>query len=125
MNSTDDYVDKAIEVKDADQALRLTDRYRDKVEAFDHVELKLAYFQGSWIGCPWRLQGNYDPVAPALFVQRRLEMWTTTVVGARSVKNDSPSMADHAFDKSRRCHRISPCVTVVTVVTGAFGGREP
>jgi hypothetical protein len=33
-------------VKDADHAMRLADRCRDKVEAFEHVELKLAYFQG-------------------------------------------------------------------------------
>lgn len=39
------YVD-AIDAKDADHATRLADRCRDKVEAFDHVELKLAYFQG-------------------------------------------------------------------------------
>ena len=37
---------EAIDVKDADHAVRLADRCRDKVEAFDHVELKLAYFQG-------------------------------------------------------------------------------
>ncbi len=37
---------EAIDAKDADHATRLADRCRDKVEAFDHVELKLAYFQG-------------------------------------------------------------------------------
>ena len=37
---------EAIDAKDADHATRLADRYRDKVEAFDHAELKLAYFQG-------------------------------------------------------------------------------
>jgi hypothetical protein len=30
-------------VKDADHAIRLADLCRDQVEAFDHVELKLAY----------------------------------------------------------------------------------
>ena len=37
---------EAIDVKDADHATRLANQCRDKVEAFDHVELKLAYFQG-------------------------------------------------------------------------------
>lgn len=37
---------EAIDAKDADHATRLADRCRDKVEAFDHGELKLAYFQG-------------------------------------------------------------------------------
>lgn len=88
-----------------------------------HAAHALPTSKGCWIGRPWKLQGNFDPVAPALFVQRRLEMWTTAVVCARGVKNDSPSMADRACDKSRRCHRISPCVTVVAVVTVAFGGQ--
>jgi uncharacterized protein YutD len=34
-------------LRDADHATRLADRYRDKVEAFDHVVLKLAYSQGA------------------------------------------------------------------------------
>ena len=29
-----------------------------------------------------------------------------------------------ASDKSRRCHRISPSVSVVAVVTGGFGGKQ-
>ena len=34
-------------MKDADHACRLVAQYREKVEAFDHAELKLAYFQGA------------------------------------------------------------------------------
>ncbi|MGB6220924.1 hypothetical protein [Haloferula sp.] len=37
---------EVIDIKDADHARRLADQYRDTVEAFDHVSLKLAYFQG-------------------------------------------------------------------------------
>jgi len=37
---------KAIEASDADHALRLAGRCRDTLQAFEHVELKLAYFQG-------------------------------------------------------------------------------
>jgi len=36
----------AFNAKETDHAMRFADRCRDKVEAFDHVELKLAYFQG-------------------------------------------------------------------------------
>jgi len=36
---------EAIDAKDADHAVRLANRYREKVEGFEHVELKLAYFQ--------------------------------------------------------------------------------
>ncbi len=38
---------EVIDAKDADHAQLLADRYRDKVESLDHVELKLAYFQGA------------------------------------------------------------------------------
>jgi hypothetical protein len=37
---------EAIDAKDTDHALLLAARYRDAVQAFAHVELKLAYFQG-------------------------------------------------------------------------------
>jgi hypothetical protein len=37
---------EAIDMKVADHARLLADRHRDKVESFDHVALKLAYFQG-------------------------------------------------------------------------------
>ena len=37
---------EAIDAKDADHARLLADRYRDKVMAYDHVALKLAYFNG-------------------------------------------------------------------------------
>ena len=37
---------EAIDLKDADHATRLADQHRDKVQAFEHVELKLAHFQG-------------------------------------------------------------------------------
>jgi hypothetical protein len=36
---------EAIDAKDVDHAMRLADKHRDKVQAFEHVELKLAYFQ--------------------------------------------------------------------------------
>ena len=38
---------EAIDLKDADHATRLADQHRDKVQAFEHVELKLAHFQGA------------------------------------------------------------------------------
>lgn len=38
--------EEAIDAKDADHVILLANRYRDKVESFEHVELKLAYFQG-------------------------------------------------------------------------------
>lgn len=37
---------EAISAKDADHAVRLAEKHRDEVEALEHVELKLAYFQG-------------------------------------------------------------------------------
>lgn len=42
---------ESIDAKDADHALRLADRCRDAIQAFPHVELKLAYFQGvlDWV----------------------------------------------------------------------------
>jgi len=45
---------EAIHAKDADHAVRLADRYRDRVGAFDNAELKLAYFQGvlDWASTP-------------------------------------------------------------------------
>jgi hypothetical protein len=40
------FPEAAIEMEEADQSRRLADQYRDKVGAYDRVELKLAYFQG-------------------------------------------------------------------------------
>lgn len=37
---------EAIDFRDADHARLLADQHRDEVNAFDHVALKLAYFQG-------------------------------------------------------------------------------
>lgn len=37
---------EAIDVKDADHALKLADQYREKVASLDSIPLKLAYFQG-------------------------------------------------------------------------------
>ena len=35
-----------VDAKGEDYATRLADKHRDKVQASEHVELKLAYFQG-------------------------------------------------------------------------------
>ena len=42
---------EAIDVKDADHALKLADQYREKVASLDSIPLKLAYFQGvlDWV----------------------------------------------------------------------------
>ena len=42
---------EAIDVKDADHALKLADQYREKVASIDSIPLKLAYFQGvlDWV----------------------------------------------------------------------------
>jgi hypothetical protein len=42
---------ESIDVKDADHAMMLADRYREKVASLDSVQLKLAYFQGvlDWV----------------------------------------------------------------------------
>jgi hypothetical protein len=37
---------EAIDAKDADHAVKLADTHRDKVQSYEHVELKLAHFQG-------------------------------------------------------------------------------
>lgn len=37
---------EAIDMKVADHARLLADQYRDKVESYDHIVLKLAYFRG-------------------------------------------------------------------------------
>ena len=37
---------ETIDLKDADHARRLAEDHREKVECFEHVTLKLAYFQG-------------------------------------------------------------------------------
>lgn len=38
--------EEALPIRDADHAVQLAARYRSRVEALEHVELKLAYFQG-------------------------------------------------------------------------------
>lgn len=37
---------EAIDAKDADHTTRLAEQHRDKLESLEHVEMKLAYFQG-------------------------------------------------------------------------------
>ena len=53
---------EAIELKDADHARRLADQYRDAVQSFGHVELKLAYFQGV-LDAAWKTDTEESPGA--------------------------------------------------------------